>query len=138
VTFWRSKLDHARRDQEPHRTLLAFTQELIRLRTGLAALAAMRKETMEVLSYEEQQVLYVRRWSQDEEVVTVFHFGESSVSLALPVPAGHWHKRLDSADEQWQGHGSSLPLVLPSTGEVRLTLPPTMVVLLVQGAVMAH
>jgi len=93
---------------------------------------------MEVLSYEEQQVLCVRRWSQDEEVVTVFHFGESSVSLALPVPAGYWHKRLDSADEQWQGRGSSLPLVLPSTGEVRLTLPPTMVVLLVQGAVMAH
>jgi len=138
VTFWRSKLDHARRDQEPHRTLLAFTQELIRLRTGLTALAAMCKETMEVLSYEEQQVLCVRRWSQDQEVVIVFHFGESAVSLALPLPAGHWHKRLDSAEEQWQGRGSALPLVLPSTGEVRLTLPPTMVVLLVQGAVMAH
>ncbi len=138
VTFWHSKLNHALRDQEPHRTLLAFTRELIRLRTGLAALAAMCKETMEVLSYEEQQVLCVRRWSQDEEVVTVFHFGETSVSLALPVPAGHWHKQLDSAEEQWQGRGSSLPLLLPSTGEVRLTLSPTMVVLLVQGAVMAH
>jgi maltooligosyltrehalose trehalohydrolase len=138
VTFWHSKLNHALRDQEPHRTLLAFTRELIRLRTGLAALAAMCKETMEVLSYEEQQVLCVRRWSQDEEVVTVFHFGETSVSLALPVPAGHWHKQLDSAEEQWQGRGSSLPLLLPSTGEVRLTLPPTMVVLLVQGAVMAY
>ena len=138
ATFLCSRLDHTLRDQEPHRVLLAFTQELIRLRTGLAALAAMCKETMEVLSYEAQQVLCVRRWSQDEEVVTVFHFGEAAVSLALPVPAGHWHKRLDSTDEQWQGHRSSLPLALHSTGEVRLTLPPTMAVLFVQGQVVAH
>ena len=138
ATFLGSRLDHTLRDQEPHRVLLAFTQELIRLRTGLAALAAMCKETMEVLSYEAQQVLCVRRWSQDEEVVTVFHFGEAAVSLALPVPAGHWHKRLDSTDEQWQGHRSSLPLALHSTGDVRLTLPPTMAVLFVQGQVLAH
>jgi maltooligosyltrehalose trehalohydrolase len=138
VTFWRSKLNHARRDQEPHRTLLAFTQELVRLRTGIAALAAMCKETMEVRSYEEQHVLYARRWSEDTEAVIVFHFGETPVSLALPIPAGYWQKRLDSADAQWQGRGSPLSLELPSTGEVRLTLPPTMAVLWVQGAVMAQ
>jgi len=128
-TFWRSKLDHTLRDQEPHQTLLAFTHELIRLRTGLAALAAMDKETMEIVGYEKQKVLYVRRWCQDEEVVTAFHFGETAVSLTLPIPAGHWHKRLDSAEEQWQGRGSALPLLLPSPGEVHLTLPPTMAVL---------
>ncbi len=138
ATFLSSKLDHTLRDQEPSRVLLAFTQELIRLRTGLAALVAMRKEAMEVLSYEAQQVLCVRRWSHDEEVVTIFHFGEASVSLALPMPAGHWHKRLDSVDEQWQGRGSSVPLILDSAGEVSLTLPPTMVVLFVQGQAMAH
>jgi len=42
ATFLRSQLDHTLRDQEPHRTLLAFTRELIQLRTELAALATMR------------------------------------------------------------------------------------------------
>ena len=118
---------------------LAFTHALIQLRTGLAALAAMDKETMEVLSYEEQRVLCVRRWSQDEEAVgQCSTFGDTSVSLALPVPAGHWdNARPRGPEEQWQGRGSSLPLLLLSTGECD-ALPPTMVVLFVQRAVMAH
>lgn len=93
---------------------------------------------MEVLSDAAQHVLCVRRWNHAEEVGTVLHCGETSVSLALPGPVGHWHKRLDAVDAQWQGRGRAVPLTLHSAGAVRRTLPPTMVVLFVQGQAIAH
>ena len=45
---------------------------------------------------------FVRRWSQDSEVLMVFGFHDTQVSLGSSVHAGHW-QRLDSAEQRWQG-----------------------------------
>ncbi|UCH86679.1 MAG: alpha amylase C-terminal domain-containing protein, partial [Dehalococcoidia bacterium] len=82
------------------------------------------KEQMEVLSYDNDQVLFLRRWSGNSEAFAVFSFGDAESAIALGVTEGRWRKVLDSADERWQGGGTSLPDLLPSNGEVALTPSP--------------
>ena len=133
ATFLQARLDHTRRYTGHHRVLYDFYKELLRLRKTLLPLAQLSKDAMEVLGYEQERVLLVRRWHANEVVVLVFHFGLVTTSVALPLPPGHWHKWLDSAEERWQGSGSPVPVELHSAGEVLLTLSPGMFVLLVGG-----
>jgi len=124
ATFLRAKLNHHLRYEGHHRILLEFYKELIWLRKEVPSLAHLSKDALEVLGHEKAKVLFVRRWQDDDEVFTTFSFGDSPVSVPLPVPAGRWHKVLDSAEERWQGRGSSVPQELLSEGEFILTLDP--------------
>lgn len=124
ATFLRAKLDHKLRDEGEHRVLLEFYRELIRLRNALPALALLSKAHMQAIGYEGEKVLFVRRFSGDEEAFTVFHFGGAEISVTLPVPDGNWRKELDSADERWQGKGSAVPDQLHLQGQVTLALGP--------------
>lgn len=129
--FLRAKLNRHLRYEGHHRVLLDFYKELIRLRKEVPSLAHLSKEAMETLGYEKEEVLLLRRWTNEEETVVVFHFGKVPNSLALSLPAGRWHKLLDSAKEGWQGPGSLVPAVLASEGEVNLSLSPQAFVLFV-------
>jgi maltooligosyltrehalose trehalohydrolase len=133
TTFLQARLDHTRRHTGHHRVLYDFYKELLQLRKALVSLAQLSKDTMDVLGYEQERVLFVRRWHANEEVALVFHFGLVKTSVALPLPPGRWHRRFDSAQERWQGSGSPVPMELISAGEALLTLSPTMFVLLVCG-----
>lgn len=123
-TFLQAKLNHKLRGEGQHKVLLEMYTELIRLRKAIPALATLSKDHMDVTDYESQKVLFVRRWSGADEIFTVFHCGESEVSMALPVPAGRWLTMLDSSDERWQGSGNSFPHQLTSNGRVTLRLRP--------------
>jgi maltooligosyltrehalose trehalohydrolase len=129
ATFNRAKLNHDLRRQGQHRVLLEFYKELVRLRKEVPALSRMSKDTQEVLGYEKEKTLLIRRWSADNEVFMVCNFSEARESLALPVPAGHWDKRLDSAEKRWEGPGSSVLAQLDSQGEVTVSVSPKTFVL---------
>ena len=124
LTFLQAKLNHNLRQEGHHRVLLEFYKQLIRLRREIPSLANPSKDSLEVLEYEQARVLLLRRWSDREEIVAVFHFGSIPASVVLPMPVGHWQKLLDSAEEQWGGQGSHVPTVLASEGEVELRLSP--------------
>ncbi len=124
ATFFRAKLDHGLREQGQHRTLLEFYLSLIRLRQTVPALINLSKEQMEVLPYERERCLFLRRWSEGSEVAVAFNLGNEPVVLPIPLPAGQWGKLLDSAEERWAGDGSEVPDRLDSVGEVILTLGP--------------
>jgi maltooligosyltrehalose trehalohydrolase len=128
-TFLRSKLDHRLKRSGQHKVLLEFYRELIRLRTTVPALANMSKEQMEVRDFDEQQVMCVRRWQGDSEVLAVFNFAEEQASVELHIPASHWRKLLDSAHGRWEGPGSGLPEAIDSDRQLALTLAPTAVAL---------
>jgi maltooligosyltrehalose trehalohydrolase len=132
TVFQHAKLNHPLRHEGHHGRLLAFYRELIQLRQTVPALSRLDKDTMVVSADEKVQMLYVRRWSDVDEVVILFHFGQGQADVTLPVPAGHWHKRLDSAEARWQGPGSPLLDDVVSDGEIRFILPPQVVVLLHQ------
>jgi maltooligosyltrehalose trehalohydrolase len=85
---------------------------------------------MEVQGYEREKVMLVRRWSDSEEVLLIYHFDSTLVSIKLCPSAGHWHKAIDSTDEQWNGGGSKVPALLDS--EVFLTLEPYSFVLFIK------
>lgn len=124
ATFQRSKLRRWLRHQGHHRVLWELHRELLRLRRERPALAHLSKDDLEVVAYEPIGILSMRRWCRRDQAVVVFNFGEAEASLALPLPAGHWRKEIDSADERWLGGGSQLPLLITSHGQASLTLRP--------------
>jgi maltooligosyltrehalose trehalohydrolase len=79
---------------------------------------------MEVTGHELEKVLFVRRWSEDSEVLMVFGFYDTQVSLGFPVHAGRWQKRLDSTEHRWQGNGISLPPEFDAAQEIILSVKP--------------
>jgi len=133
-TFARSRLNRSLRGEGHHVVLFAFYKELFRLRKSIAALASLRKEQMEVLSYDKDQVLFLRRWSGNSEAFAVFNLGDIGATVAAGATKGRWRKVLDSADERWQGGGTSIPGILHSEGEVSLTLSPSSLALFVKEA----
>ena len=127
--FLRCKLDHRLAEREPHKILLEFYKELIRLRKSQPALALLSKENIEVVGMEEQKVLYLRRWNGDEEIICVFNFSNGKISVTLPVPPGRWVALLDSSEHRWLGPGSSVQEVQNSKGEAVLPLNPKSLVM---------
>lgn len=110
ATFERSRLNHALRDCGEHRILYEFYKELIRLRNSRKALANLTGESSEVTAFEERQVLLVRRWCENEQMLIALNFHDRSERIPLSVPPGFWQKILDSEDARWGGQGGSVGL----------------------------
>jgi len=123
-TFRTSKLNHPLKHQGRHRTLLEYHAELIRLRKSLPALRCLSKEKMDVVSFEKDRVLAVRRWHGANEVLVVFNFNDREVRPIQNIPYGVWHKRLDSQDARWMGKGVSAPDIIDAASGGGLVLQP--------------
>jgi maltooligosyltrehalose trehalohydrolase len=117
-----ASLDHSLRHQGKHRILYELYKELIKLRNETRAGVGLSKERLEVLCLERERTLVVRRWGREEQVAAIFHFGDTTVSVNVPLPHGRWVKRLASGEAHWHGPGRDLPTVLHSDGNVSLTL----------------
>jgi maltooligosyltrehalose trehalohydrolase len=133
TTFLRSKLNHNLSHDGQHRVLRKFYKKLISLRRETPVLSCLSKENLEVLGYEKTRLLYVRRWSENSELIIVFNFGNAKSSITLPVPKGHWRKQIDSAESQWLGAGSCLPIKFASEGETTLALKPNSLVVFIRS-----
>jgi maltooligosyltrehalose trehalohydrolase len=133
TTFLRSKLNHNLSHDGQHRVLRKFYKKLISLRRETPVLSCLSKENLEVLGYEKTRLLYVRRWSENSELIIVFNFGNAKSSITLPVPKGHWRKQIDSAESQWLGAGSCLPIKFASEGETTLALEPNSLVVFIRS-----
>ncbi|MBM4330096.1 MAG: malto-oligosyltrehalose trehalohydrolase [Deltaproteobacteria bacterium] len=123
-TFFRCKLKRELQNQGHHQMLKKFYRELLRLRKTLSPLAFLNKEQMEVLRFNEEKILLLRRWKEEEEVFMVFNFNDGAVKVDLPVPAGHWQNQFDSQEEQWYGSEKIISRQLQSMGMVRMSLNP--------------
>ncbi len=132
ATFSLAKVNYNLRGEGKHRVLLDFYRELIRLRKETPALSCLSKETLEVRDFADGKLLFLRRWSKDNEVIMVFNFNQDNTSVTMSFPAGRWHKRLDSAEERWQGKGSIVPEQIDSKGESAFTFSPWAFVLFIK------
>jgi maltooligosyltrehalose trehalohydrolase len=128
-TFQRSKLNHALKHDPRHQKLLAFHKTLLGLRKSIPALRCLSKDKMDVISFEEDRVLFVRRWNGSSEVLTIFNFNDRQVRRLLTIPDGGWRKRLDSADPSWMGQGSTAPDVMDGAPSGGIALQPYSVLL---------
>ncbi|MBI2230775.1 MAG: DUF3459 domain-containing protein, partial [Deltaproteobacteria bacterium] len=129
ATFLRAKLNLDVRHKDRHKVLLMFYRELIRLRRDVPALKRLDKKTIEVIGNEREKVLIARRWSGGDEAFAIFNFNDAQMSVAPPVHDGRWRKRLDSAQERWQGGGSSLPRELDAEEREPMRVNPKAFVL---------
>ena len=123
-TFRSARLDRSRRGKDPNRSLYRLYRELLALRKSHPVLSRMNKDRQEFHSLEEEKVLVQRRWEESDEIVAVYHFGETPQRISLPLPQGEWNKLLDSADSKWGGPGTEIPDELPRGGETPLLLCP--------------
>lgn len=124
ATFSKVKLNRSSRDIGQSRVLLNFYRQLIRLRKKNPVLAQLSKKHLDVVADPEQRMLFVRRWIGSDEVFLIFGFSEQQMTVPLPLPAGHWKKILDSADQRWLGPGSSVPEEIESKGGIELPVTP--------------
>ena len=117
-----ASLDHSLRHQGKHRILYELYKELIKLRNETRAGVGLSKDRLEVVCLERESTLVVRRWGREAQVAAIFHFGDTAVSVNVPLPHGRWLKRLASGEARWNGPGPDLPTVLHSDGKVSVTL----------------
>jgi maltooligosyltrehalose trehalohydrolase len=117
-----ARLDHTLRHQGDHRVLYDWYKELIKLRSEIRAFAGLSKDRMEVVCLERERILVVRHWGGEVQIAAIFHFGDTAVSVTIPLPYGRWLKRLASGEKRWNGPGRDLPGVLHSEGKVSVTL----------------
>jgi maltooligosyltrehalose trehalohydrolase len=121
-SFVQSRLRHARKQRQPHRTLLRFHTELIRLRRSLPALAEVEKDTVEITPIHRAQFLVVHYSHPAGDLLLILAFRDRATTADVPVPTGRWRLLLDSANRAWRGPGSKLPRQLHSKHGMRLTL----------------
>jgi maltooligosyltrehalose trehalohydrolase len=108
-TFLRSKLKHDLRNRGWHAQLLEWYRTLISMRKRHPSLARLDRDRTTVNVEGAGQVLVMRRWSANEEIMAIFNVSDASESLELPVDSGPWQKILDSGEERWAGPGTVIP-----------------------------
>lgn len=124
-TFARSKLNHSLRNQSYHRILFDLYRKLIRLRKTQPALSTLKREQMDIQSFDQDNVIFIRRWAspgdsprstaiqqdsfqegkafvEGRDVVIILNFNTNQVSLELPFPPGYWRCLLNTSDNNWQ------------------------------------
>jgi maltooligosyltrehalose trehalohydrolase len=118
ATFQNSKLQWPLLHQEKHQTMFRYYKHLIQLRKNEPALHQLKRRNLEVKTDTKAQVLILRRWSEDRQVLCLMNFFKSPYPFSLPEEEG-WTCLLNSADPQWNG---TTPVPQHSTGSI--SLPP--------------
>ncbi|MEJ2615295.1 MAG: alpha amylase C-terminal domain-containing protein [Ignavibacteriaceae bacterium] len=58
---------------------------------------------------EKDKILILSRWWKENKVTAVINFNREVITALVPFSRGKWKKILDSADERWDGPGTSTP-----------------------------
>jgi len=104
-TFLRSKPDHSRKCEEPHRTLLRLYQNLIRTRREYDLGDPAPRSVREI----GDSALLVLRQAERSQQLMIFNFGKSPMPLNLTDIPGTWRMVMNSADASWNSPGYDLP-----------------------------
>jgi maltooligosyltrehalose trehalohydrolase len=104
-TFLRSKPDHSRKSEEPHRTLWRLYQNLIRTRREYDLGDPAPRSIREI----GDSALLVLRQAERSQQLMIFNFGKSAMPLNLPDIPGPWRMVMNSADASSTSPGYDLP-----------------------------
>lgn len=116
-TFTRSRLHWELAGTGYHRVLLELYRALITLRRGTPALAIPDRKKLEVKALERERLLFMERRNGNERIYCLFSFARGTTSFPFPAP-GKWRKLLDSAENRWNGPGSSMPVTAAGEEDV--------------------
>jgi maltooligosyltrehalose trehalohydrolase len=133
-TFLRSKLHRDLRHEGHHRLLGELYRELLLLRKDRPSLATLSKADVAAWPDEVAGVLSVLRWSEVEDALILFHFGDGTAEVDVPFTGARWRRILDSADERWGGPGAASPEHVDVDSNGSITLQPNSFALYVRGS----
>jgi maltooligosyltrehalose trehalohydrolase len=119
-TFQRSKLNHAEKAQQPHRALLCFYQELIRIRKKYK-LGSPSTQTVEAIG---DDAVLITRQTNIDQIALIFNFADRPLDLNRPELSGTWTPVIRSADSQWAGQQENVAPTLTIAESSRLQLSP--------------
>jgi maltooligosyltrehalose trehalohydrolase len=131
ATYQRSQLQHSRKGQEPHATLLRFYRELIALRKRLELGGGGGHWHVWECS---SSVLLIFREYQSRRLAVILNFSEKMSSPELPEWNGVWTVKLSSADDQWRGSARTPQEEVKLSKPFRLDLHPHSFVVLESSA----
>ena len=123
ATFHSAVLHWRLREEKGHQGLLTLHRELLRLRRENPALRPSAGR--EVVTYEDERVLFLRRTEGKHEAFVVYHFGQNPATITLTLPAGVYQRVLDTAEARFDGPGPRMPEQIQSMGTTRVTLSPS-------------
>ncbi|MGQ9687837.1 MAG: malto-oligosyltrehalose trehalohydrolase [Desulfobaccales bacterium] len=123
-TFWRSKIQHRLPREGRHRILWEYHRALLEVRREMAESLDLGRQNREITAFEPEKVLLAHLKGEQEEALILCAFANTPQKVLLPWPEGDWDKRLDSAEEHWDGPGSSFPLDLSGGRDHSLICPP--------------
>ncbi len=105
-TFLNSKLHIERHEHGSHKILFDFYRKLLRLRKEIPLLNRPDKKSMKVTALEAEKILMVKRWDNDDEVVSIAGFNEKKVFIPWLFP-GAWDKLVESSSDLQYMNGTS-------------------------------
>jgi maltooligosyltrehalose trehalohydrolase len=117
-TFSGSRLSWDLQRRTPHKELLAYHRELLRLRREEPALRSFARSDVEAEALEQQRQLTLRRRGGGQELLCLLSFAAEDRKLALGPLSGTWRRIFDSSETRWLGPGPTLPDRLPGGGEL--------------------
>lgn len=123
-TFLRSRIDPDQRRSGRQKRLFEYYKALLHLRKTLPGLAALHKETMEVLRYAREQSLVVAGRDELNPVLLAFSFSKDPVELPVTLPGENWMKAIDSSSPQWGGTAGPAEPMPRQSGLTHLRLNP--------------
>jgi len=103
ATFLNSKINLGLHQHGRYNILFKFYKELIRLRKEMPPLSNLIREDMDIKSFEEERVIFVRRWFERDHVFCLYNFNDKEVKIRLTLPHGVWEKIIDSSADVWGG-----------------------------------
>lgn len=106
-TFERSRLDHTKINRGHHKILLNFYKKLLTLRREIPSLGHLNKKDFDVFGFENDRVLVVRRWKDDDQTLCIFNLNPDVVTVTLLAYKNKWRIILNSADSEWGGETKS-------------------------------
>jgi maltooligosyltrehalose trehalohydrolase len=122
ATFAACVLQWTLHAQSPHRELLDFYRELLKLRRTLSALQRLDKAASCAELLEGTHVLVLRRNDAAQPALAISNLERKAANFVFPAASGSWTNLLDSRDRRFGGPGKSLPTVISEPTNTHLTL----------------
>ena len=112
-TFLASKINWEKRRQGEHAVLLNFYRALVKLRREIPALSELDRNRLTVSVIDDSRVITMQQWNGlgTSRICGIFNFEANDVNIAMSAPEGRWRRVVDSADREWNGPGTMIPVV---------------------------
>jgi len=111
-TFERSCLDHTKKERGHNKTLLEFYRNLLSLRRQIPPLRHLSKEHLDVFGFENDRVLVIQRWKDEDRTLAIFNMNPGSVTIKLLAYRYTWKMQMNSAAKEWGGESTTLDDIL--------------------------